>query len=127
MNQPPKKRRFTFSLRTLMVFMLVVGVLLGLVGRRVHRAREQQAFLQELEASGWNYSFDGGHVSSFWKFVLDSSDLDRIKSVIYEAYAKDELDISKLLELKNLYVLRIDNKKVSDLSPLAELKNLKKT
>ena len=34
MNHPPKKRRFSFSLRTLMVFMLALCLLFGFIGNR---------------------------------------------------------------------------------------------
>ena len=74
MNQPPKKRRrFSFSLRTLFVFMLALCLLFGFIGMRLQRAREQQAYLEEIWASGLFGFIDKGTISipTYWDLVVE--------------------------------------------------------
>jgi len=138
MNQPQKKRRFSFSLRTLMVFMLALCLLFGLVGMRLQWAREQQAFLREINASGsWGSHNDqdglvmsGGFVPNLWELLTDSY-FERINAISYDGdfydvdNGEDELDLELLVvKLKNLKLLDFINTQVSDFTPLTNLKNL---
>ena len=127
MNQPPKKRRFSFSLRTLMVFMLALCLLFGFIGIRLQRAREQQVFLRELRESGWSFfDADGDDVApKLWDFLIGSSYLDRIELVLYSTNDVEKRpDIALLMELKNLQSLSISSNVIPDLTPLAELNQL---
>lgn len=146
MNQPPKKRRFSFSLRTLMVFMLALCLLFGFIGMRLQRAREQQAYLEELREAGWSYTFAIFIDSepNLWDFMFNSNYLNDIQNVsifpmddgrshnfmvpppleeLESRYVTPNLTL--LAELKNLGSLVVNHPQISDLSPLAELMNLR--
>jgi len=45
---PPRRRWYQFSLRTLLVWMLLVSVLCALVGLRVKLVREERATFAEM-------------------------------------------------------------------------------
>jgi len=47
---PPRRRWYQFSLRTLLVWMLLVSVLCAWFGLRVKRVRECHAILEEMKA-----------------------------------------------------------------------------
>ena len=59
--RPPRRRRRQFSLRTLLLAMLVLGVLFGLSAIRLQRARRQAAAVATIRALGGEvyYDFEG--------------------------------------------------------------------
>ncbi|MFN0021225.1 MAG: leucine-rich repeat domain-containing protein [Pirellulaceae bacterium] len=56
---PCRRWRLQFSLRTLAIFMLLVGVGLGSLGRLIHRAREQSAKVTTLRSFGVTVEYEG--------------------------------------------------------------------
>ena len=56
---PRRRWRFQFSLRTLAIFMLLVGVGFGSLGRLIHRAREQSAKVATLRSFGVTIGYAG--------------------------------------------------------------------
>ena len=51
MTPAPKRRWFRFSLRTLLLLVVLIGIPLGWVGNRVNWIRQRRAFLQGPSAS----------------------------------------------------------------------------
>ena len=112
-----------------MVFMLALCLLFGFIGMRLQRAREQQVILRELEEAGWAYSLTGTELgeSNLWNLAFVGNYIGRIKNVAFVRRGVEErLDLSPLIEIKNLKVLNISKTQVSDLTPLAELMYLEK-
>ena len=59
-QQSPKPRRrwFRFSLRSLLLFVVLVGIPLGWLGSKVNRARKQRAVVAELQKLGARFIYD---------------------------------------------------------------------
>jgi hypothetical protein len=58
-NSPPRKRRWLqFSLRTLLIVMLVVGAICGWIGNRLQRARHQEQVVEQLTKLGASVCYD---------------------------------------------------------------------
>jgi hypothetical protein len=53
-----KRRRFQFSLRTLLIAVLALGFMLGLLGSRVLRARRQRKAIEALTGQGASVMYD---------------------------------------------------------------------
>ena len=53
-----KRRRFQFSLRTLLIAVLALGFILGLLGSRALRARRQRKAIEELTGQGALVMYD---------------------------------------------------------------------
>ena len=67
---PPRPRRwYQFSLRTLLIGMVVVSAGVGLVGIRMQRARRQQAGVLAIEAIGGSAMYR--YEEPVWKFPVD--------------------------------------------------------
>lgn len=148
MNQPQRKRRFfSFSLRTLLIAMLLFGCLFGWVGLRYRRAKEQRAILDKIKASGGTVYVGRKGICNPTdrELFFDGDYLGRIERVEYPlvfnqgsfaspipdfgGYVPPEIpdtDISPLAKLKNLQELSFEFAVVSDLAPLAGLENLQK-
>ena len=132
MNQPPKKRRrFSFSLRTLMVFFTACCLFLGWWTNSAHRQKRAVAWVREQEGIvyyDWQYSNDEGRYDRSKElepnWMRDKLGVDYFHTVEV-AYISDKInDLSPLADLENLGELFLYDTQVSDLSPLAELKNL---
>src|SRR5678815_5698217 len=74
-NSPAKSRRrwYQFSLRTLLIAMLVLSAGFGEIGRRIYQAREQAAKVAALRALGISAMYDTQPVKdgesgvSYWR------------------------------------------------------------
>jgi hypothetical protein len=121
---PPKTKRrwLRFSLRTLLIVVMVLAVPLGWVGWKLEQGRKQRAaFAWVLEMGG--IMLEDEVEKSWWMgFVDDEWSGVRVRAV--HLRNRQVSDLSPLAELKNLEHLGLGNTQVRDLSPLAELKNL---
>lgn len=128
MNHPyTERRRFTFNLRTLLIFMLLLGCLFGWVGLRYRRTLEQQAILRWFNSPQWAIHFgDDASFPSTWDLFFDANYIGRIDEIRYDGQSGDDApDLWALHELKNLELIYIANTSVGDLTPLTQLKNLR--
>jgi hypothetical protein len=112
----PKRRWYQFSLRTLIVFMLLASVGLGWVGIKIERARSlaqrKQQIIAEISSLGGKASFIGLP--------------DDVTQISVDYPGRDLAPLVKCLKLrmKNLDLLVLTIPQASDLSPLVELKSL---
>jgi hypothetical protein len=119
------RRWFRFRLRTLLVMVTLLSVLLGWVGRELDQRRGQKSAIAWVEGMG-------GHVNFFHSFSPDERNWwEKTKEKWFGERVRDVFlweikvsDLSPLKELKNLEKLYLSYTKVVDLSPLSELKNL---
>jgi len=126
----PKRRFLRFSLRTLLIFMLVVCVAVGTLGVKLERARKQReavAWVREMGGTVYYAMNDGGITAEprghVWlRTWLGNDFFDEVASV--ELYNTPVNDVSPLAELNNLRVLSLHGYQVSDVSPLAKLTKL---
>ncbi|MCE9547089.1 MAG: hypothetical protein K8T25_16565 [Planctomycetia bacterium] len=121
MDQPtpvPRSRRrwFQYSLRTLLVFVLVASVGCGCLANQARREREAIAWVEKM---GGYVGYDH-EAQNWWRKLL------RFPEPVFmvNIYGKKVNDLSPLAELNDLEQLRLSSTNVSDLSPLAGLKNL---
>jgi Leucine-rich repeat (LRR) protein len=120
----PRRRWFRYRLRTLLIVLTVLSLPLGWVGWRlaeVHRERS---------AITWVYK-QGGQVG-FIEMPGKRSRWEESKGMWFRRSVESVdlsdskvSDLSPLTKLKQIKSLVLNNTSVSDLSPLAELQNLK--
>ncbi|MCE9553909.1 MAG: leucine-rich repeat domain-containing protein [Planctomycetes bacterium] len=128
-TKPKSKRRwFQFSLRTLIVFMLVTSVGLGFLGMKLNNERRRRQMIAEIEQMGGRVNIDFSTGDLHIWLPQAARDLSfRIKYPIKYLYFDNTKvsDLSPLAGMTNLQELGLDQTQVSDLTPLAELKTLK--
>lgn len=112
-DQTERKRpRYQFRLWVLLVFVLVAGIVSGLVGRRLIEIRRQRNAVDELIASGGRVSWGYGGLP---------------KSLGLSDTQVTDADLVYLKELANLRSLYLSNTRVTDagLEHLSGMPNLK--
>ena len=59
-SEPPKRKRrwYQFSLRTVLIFTVVVAVACALVGRRIERKRRERDTIEAITSAGGTVLFD---------------------------------------------------------------------
>jgi len=118
----PRRRWLRFSLRTL-IMVTVLAVPLGWVGWKLGQVRSERATITWVEEMGGNVIFHYENDKSWWEESTDKLFGERVRWV--NLINTQVSDLSPLAELKNLKILTLNNTQVSDLSPLAEVKYLK--
>ena len=121
-----RRRWFRFRLRTLLVMVTLISVLLGWVDSVSWELDQRQ---RENSTISWVYGMGGGinlrsrnDERSWWGKTKDGLFGERVQVV--RIRNTQVSDLSPIAELKNLQYLDLNNTKLTDLSPLTELKNL---
>lgn len=127
----PKRRFLQFSLRTLLVVMLVVCVTLGWKVNKARKQREAVAWVQECGGTlFYDYEFDGGPLRNNPQppgpqWLRELLGIDFLDDVVFVSLHNDQVtDVTLLAGLTSLEGLEIGGTQVSDLSPLAGLTSL---
>ena len=120
-NRPkPRRRWLRFSLRTLLVVMLLLGVGFGVLGSMAREAKRQRKVVADLREMGAQFVFSDEE--PWMPELLDTGYCRRVNEC--DLYNTQFADVSPLAELKNLEWLNLSNTQVADVTPLAELKKL---
>ncbi len=139
----PKRRWYQFSLRTLLVFGLLVSICMSWLAVKLHRGRKQRKAVEAIERLGgevcYGYEFPVNSwkrkpQASAWLKVLVGDDLSRdvihafgldANHVVVKHVSHD--NITCLSRLTTLEYLCIDSTQISDreLERLQRLKNLR--
>ena len=116
----PKRRWLQFSLRTFLVLVTVFAVWFGWL---THKAREQRKAVAWVEKMGGGVIYDAEPPGPKW--VRDILGIDFVADVssIYLSNAQ-VTDVTPLAGLKNLQKLYLSHMQLSDLTPLAGLNDL---
>jgi hypothetical protein len=132
MNAPePKRRRrwYQFSLRTLMLFMVVCAVASAWVGWKLEETRREQAVVAEiekLEAIIWYRVSDGRLYQDSPRPEWIPRHFRRVRGVRYRGGVDIDAELVHLTELPKLNCLIFINTRITDagLEHLKELTNL---
>jgi Leucine-rich repeat (LRR) protein len=133
-NAIKPRRWFRFRLRTLLVMVTLLSIPLGWVGWELDQRRKEKKVIAWVEQMGGFVQFDYGRDAglfngklyderSWWEKTKDKWLGERVHFVILKNTQVS--DLSPLAEWKNLEMLWLWDTQVSDLSPLSELKKLK--
>ena len=122
----PKRRWFQLRLRTLLALVTLASVPLSWVGWELDQRRREKVVIAWVEEMGGRVSFEAkinsGFKTNWWKTATDTLFGKRVHSFIL---GDEVTDLSPLAGLKNLNELSFSETEVSDLTPLADMKNLK--
>jgi hypothetical protein len=118
----PRRRWFQFSLRTLLIVVAILSVPLGWVGWKKGQVQRERATITWVKKMGGEVHIGPNREKGWWEESTDKWFGERVRSVILNN--KQVSDLSPLAESKSLRFLRLDDTQVSDLSPLAEMKSL---
>ena len=123
--QQTDRRWFRFRLRTLLIMLTSLSLLLGWVGWEMDQRRKEKVVVAWIEEMGGNVYFPSSFFNderSWWDKTKDKWFGERVWMMNF--VDTQVSDVSPLAELKNLEFLYLNDTQVSDLSLLAELKNL---
>ena len=134
---PPKRKRrwFQFSLRTLMIGVVIVAIACGWIGRKIERKHQERDAVEELRKKGATVFYDFNRVSKgsppgpdWVRKLLGENYFSEVEWVIEPGnLADDDLKIvSRLTQLKSLrlYSAKITDAGLVNLSHLTELQEL---
>ena len=125
-----KCRLLRFSLRTLLVCMLIVCVTLGTLGWKVQRAKKQRAAVAWVQKLGGEviYNYVKGEAKSVQpgpKWLRELLGVDFFDEVVYVVIQNEQLsDVTPLAGLPSLTRLNLKDTQVKDVTPLARLMSL---
>jgi Leucine-rich repeat (LRR) protein len=130
----PKRRWFRFRLRTLLIMVTFLSVPLVWVGCELDQRRREKAVVAWIVELGGQVYFHSGNQNgshplvisderNWWEQTKDNWLGEWVQAVLLDN--TQVIDLSPLAELKNLKRLDLWSTEVTDLSPLAELKMLK--
>ncbi len=118
-SHPPraKHRWYQFSLRTLLLFVLVAGIGFGLFGRELEHARHEKKAAEELRKLGAGLDDWPG-----WQEIVFGRDYPPIVQVNLRGTREIDAALEHLAALEHIEDLGLSGTSVSD----ADLENLKK-
>ncbi len=108
-NSPkPKLRWYQFSLRTLLLFVLIAGMGFGLLGQRIQRIRSEIRATAELEKLGAEIGF---YPQEEWKDILPIPD-----RWLWKCFGNSPVDsgLEHLEKLTSLEWLHLNDTQVTD-------------
>ena len=129
----PKRRWFQLRLRTLLVLVTLASGAFGWVGWELDQRRREKVAIAWVEKMGGSVSFEAfisrGLETSWSKKTKDAWLGKRVAQVdlsppSFNQSQEDVSDLSPLAGMKNLERLFLIQTEVSDLSPLAGMENL---
>lgn len=121
----PRRRRLQFSLRTLMVLVLVISVPLGWVGMKLKQARKQREFVRRIEQLGGSvmYSWESierhrgrrsDGIRGMFRQLLGEDVLATVDGLTLANCGIEDDDLKWLSGFPNLEYLRLANTPISD-------------
>src|SRR5262245_52359457 len=125
----PRRRRFSFGLRSLLVFVTLVAVVVAWIGHERRQSRHELAIVEMLEANGasftfagpfdaqWPYSSPDGQ--SWWRRWLNDAVGPRVEMLSLKE--TDVADLSPVAGLRSLKYLYLDDTEITDLAPISGL------
>ncbi len=122
----PKRRWFQLRLRTLLVLVTLVSLLLGWISWEQEQRRQEQTTIAWVEEMGGRRNLGFWGLSWWNRKVVATTDKffgELLREIWF--FQTNVTDLSPLAGLKNLEVLNLTQTKVSDLSPLTGLQNLR--
>ena len=123
----PQRRWFQIRLRTLLVLVTLFSLLLGWISWEQERRRQEQTTVAwVIEMGGrkdFRYLVGVGWWKRNWVLTTDKFFGELLREIWFNE--TNVTDLSPLAGLKNLEVLGLDKTKVSDLSLVAGIENIK--
>lgn len=129
--QPPERRWYQYSLKSLLIFMLIAGVVFSWFGKNIRKAESQRAVVIWIEEMGGritprNYFFSVKTIILSDPLVSDLFPLEGLTKLEFLWLKGSQIsDLSSLEGLTSLEELHLFDTQVSNVSPLKGLTNLK--
>jgi hypothetical protein len=114
-NERPRRvrRRLQFSLRGLLIAMVVLGPIAGWVGSRVQRSMAQRLAVARLQRAGADVTLSVVGPPA-WRRWLGDGWFERVDTVAFRQSRCTDADLANLARLVGLRVLEVDSPAVTD-------------
>lgn len=133
----PKRRRYQFSLRTLLIVVTLCSLPMAWFGHRYRQSQSEKKAIAWVTEQGGRVGYGSGLINQWFPSLVRSVNLRNTavgdlapltnftKLRMLDLHETQVSDLSPLAKLTDLEVLWLYETQVKDLSPLAELTNLK--